>query len=108
MPRHWDPENLIMYCTTFSIKSWIPVSSTGMTRKGALGFLFQYLYISHASEQIHQKLDSSVTRWNDIIGALEFLFQYLYISHASEQIPFRKLLQEILLNVLSFHQYDKV
>ncbi|WP_265031183.1 hypothetical protein [Wolbachia endosymbiont (group A) of Tiphia femorata] len=26
MPRHWDPEKLIMYYTTFSIKSWIPVS----------------------------------------------------------------------------------
>ncbi|WP_410529736.1 MULTISPECIES: hypothetical protein [Wolbachia] len=25
---------------------------TGMTRKGALEFLFQYLYISHTSEQI--------------------------------------------------------
>ncbi|WP_265031466.1 WPE palindromic element domain-containing protein [Wolbachia endosymbiont (group A) of Tiphia femorata] len=31
MPRHLDPEKLIMYYTTFSIKSWIPVSSTGMT-----------------------------------------------------------------------------
>nr|WP_265015678.1 WPE palindromic element domain-containing protein [Wolbachia endosymbiont (group A) of Anoplius nigerrimus] len=31
VPRHWDPEKLIMYYTTFSIKSWIPVSSTGMT-----------------------------------------------------------------------------
>ncbi|WP_353285124.1 hypothetical protein [Wolbachia endosymbiont (group A) of Beris morrisii] len=28
----------------------IPVSSTGMTRKGALEFLFQYLCISHASD----------------------------------------------------------
>ncbi|MDE5057926.1 WPE palindromic element domain-containing protein [Wolbachia endosymbiont of Drosophila bocki] len=25
VPRHWDPENLIVYYTTFSIKSWIPV-----------------------------------------------------------------------------------
>ncbi|QMV47573.1 hypothetical protein HC356_04945 [Wolbachia pipientis] len=31
VPRHWDPEKLIMYYTTFSIKSWIPVPSTGMT-----------------------------------------------------------------------------
>ncbi|MCX3065407.1 MAG: hypothetical protein O7150_02075 [Wolbachia endosymbiont of Andrena praecox] len=30
----------------------IQVSRTGMTRKGALEFLFQYLYMSHASEQI--------------------------------------------------------
>ncbi len=28
------------------------MSATWMTRKGALEFLFQYLYISHASEQI--------------------------------------------------------
>ncbi|WP_265036787.1 hypothetical protein [Wolbachia endosymbiont (group A) of Anomoia purmunda] len=24
MPRHWDPEKLIVHYTTFSIKSWIP------------------------------------------------------------------------------------
>ncbi|MFP3016747.1 MAG: WPE palindromic element domain-containing protein [Wolbachia sp.] len=29
--RHWDPEKLIVHYTTFSIKSWMPVSSTGMT-----------------------------------------------------------------------------
>ncbi|WP_065094881.1 MULTISPECIES: WPE palindromic element domain-containing protein [unclassified Wolbachia] len=34
VPRHWDPEKLIVHYTTFSIKSWIPVSSTGMTGKG--------------------------------------------------------------------------
>ncbi|WP_082941409.1 MULTISPECIES: WPE palindromic element domain-containing protein [unclassified Wolbachia] len=34
MPRHWDPENLIVYYIAFSIKSWIPVSSTGMTSRG--------------------------------------------------------------------------
>ncbi|WP_265031782.1 hypothetical protein [Wolbachia endosymbiont (group A) of Tiphia femorata] len=27
---HWDPEKLIVHYTTFSIKSWIPVSSTGI------------------------------------------------------------------------------
>ncbi|WP_341823312.1 WPE palindromic element domain-containing protein [Wolbachia endosymbiont (group A) of Agelastica alni] len=40
MPRHWDPENLIVYYTTFSIKSWIPVSSTGMTSQGHWNFCF--------------------------------------------------------------------
>ncbi|MDR0773691.1 MAG: hypothetical protein LBE46_05270 [Wolbachia pipientis] len=30
MLRHWDPEKLIVHYTTFSIKSWMPVSSTGM------------------------------------------------------------------------------
>ncbi|WP_264337971.1 WPE palindromic element domain-containing protein [Wolbachia endosymbiont (group A) of Cheilosia soror] len=29
-----DPEKLIVHYTTFSIKSWIPVSSTGMTGEG--------------------------------------------------------------------------
>ncbi|WP_447933142.1 WPE palindromic element domain-containing protein [Wolbachia endosymbiont of Dactylopius coccus] len=48
VPRHWDPENLIVYYTTFSIKSWIP-DWNDIT--GALEFLFQYLYINHASEQ---------------------------------------------------------
>ncbi|WP_353285013.1 hypothetical protein [Wolbachia endosymbiont (group A) of Beris morrisii] len=24
MPRHWNPEKLIVHYTTFSIKSWIP------------------------------------------------------------------------------------
>ncbi|MDX5462423.1 MAG: WPE palindromic element domain-containing protein [Wolbachia endosymbiont of Tetragnatha montana] len=38
MSGHWDPENLIMYYTTFSIKSWIPVSSTGMTSQGHWNF----------------------------------------------------------------------
>ncbi|WP_341823749.1 hypothetical protein [Wolbachia endosymbiont (group A) of Agelastica alni] len=28
MLRHWDPEKLIVHYTTFSIKSWMPVSST--------------------------------------------------------------------------------
>nr|WP_265039678.1 WPE palindromic element domain-containing protein [Wolbachia endosymbiont (group A) of Trypoxylon clavicerum] len=40
VPRHWDPENLIVYYTTFSIKSWIPVSSTGMTSQGHWNFCF--------------------------------------------------------------------
>ncbi|WP_265034735.1 MULTISPECIES: WPE palindromic element domain-containing protein [unclassified Wolbachia] len=30
VPRHWDPEKLIVHYATFSIKSWIPVSSTGI------------------------------------------------------------------------------
>ncbi|WP_264338265.1 WPE palindromic element domain-containing protein [Wolbachia endosymbiont (group A) of Cheilosia soror] len=40
VPRHWDPENLIVYYTTFSIKNWIPVSSTGMTSQGHWNFCF--------------------------------------------------------------------
>nr|WP_236718316.1 WPE palindromic element domain-containing protein [Wolbachia pipientis] len=37
---HWDPEKLIVHYTTFSIKSWIPVSSTGMTSQGHWNFCF--------------------------------------------------------------------
>nr|WP_256466263.1 WPE palindromic element domain-containing protein [Wolbachia endosymbiont of Oedothorax gibbosus] len=44
VPRHWDPENLIMYYTTFSIKSWIPVSSTGMTSQGHWNFYSVFVH----------------------------------------------------------------
>ncbi|WP_341816869.1 hypothetical protein [Wolbachia endosymbiont (group A) of Agelastica alni] len=34
VPRHWDPEKLIVHYTTFSIKSWIPDWND---RRGVLG-----------------------------------------------------------------------
>ncbi|MDE5061458.1 WPE palindromic element domain-containing protein [Wolbachia endosymbiont of Drosophila nikananu] len=33
MPRHWDPEDLILTKWLHN-KGWIPVSSTGMTLQG--------------------------------------------------------------------------
>ncbi|WP_265036173.1 hypothetical protein [Wolbachia endosymbiont (group A) of Anomoia purmunda] len=46
-----------------------------MTRKGALEFLFQYLYISHASEQI--RFFVSMSYLDDEEGALTYLWQPL-------------------------------
>ncbi|MFP3033108.1 MAG: hypothetical protein ACEY3M_19040 [Wolbachia sp.] len=76
MPRHWDPEKLTVNRHTiqhFRSKAGSQCLGTGMTRKGTLEFLFQYLYISHAPEQIRRKLVAVTYSFITMIKKLTFI-----------------------------------